>query len=534
MYSLLKNNNTIKMKKTLILLIQFFALSLIAQDKISVIPFPNVLEEEKGEFQFCNSLTINLDKAFTSELNIISSTFSKTYGIKITTASNAKLVFIQNKQLEKEAYKLSVAPDRIVVEASTSTGCFWALQTIRQMMQQTVGGGYKIKSCRINDKPAFPWRGFMLDEARNFQGKELVKKMLDQMALLKMNVFHWHLTDDQGWRIEIKKYPLLTKIGAWRDSTYIGWGDSLVYQSTVNGGFYSQSDIKEIVAYATKRHITVIPEIDMPGHISSAVAAYPWLGAYNRKIKVPCTFGVKYDILDVSNPKVYQFIEDVLTEITALFPAKIIHIGGDEVRYDAWRSNNGITALMKTEGLKNYADVQTYFINRISKMIEAKGCRMMGWNEVMGKAVNDYQEGENTTQKLAQNTIIQFWKGDPALYNEALRRGYDLVNSHSHYYLNSSYESASVEKVYNLSLVPEGIDANLTKHVLGVECAIWGEVTPRVSDVYYYVFPRIAAFAELGWTNTDKKNFNRFSRSLDKLTKIWDKEGIIYYEKKSK
>ena len=158
----------------------------------------------------------------------------------------------------------------------------------------------------------------------------------------------------------------------------------------------------------------------------------------------------------------------------------------------------------------------------------------MGWNEVMGKAVNDYQEGENTTQTLSPKTIVQFWKGDPALYIEALRRGYDLVNSHSHFYLNSSYESAPVEKVYNLSLVPEGIDANLAKHVLGVECAIWGEVTPRVSDVYYYVFPRIAAFAELGWTNTDKKNFIRFSRSLDTLTKIWDKEGIIYFDNKNK
>lgn len=507
-----------------------FSFTLIAANSYPVIPFPNKLVEKEGHFELKSSLSVSLPWAFRTELIGLTEIFANEYRIDLLPSKNGKLQFKQNSQLAYEAYTLSVSDGKIKVEASSATGCFWAIQTIRQLMTLTGKGSYTIANCEIYDQPAYPWRAYLLDEGVYFKGKEVVKMLLDEMALLKLNIFHWHLTNDFGWRVEIKKYPLLTEIGAWRDSSQlITWGSS-TYDPHPHGGYYTQSDIKEIVEYASIRHITIVPQITMPGHVSAAIAAYPWLGASGKPIKVPCTFGVKNDVLNVANEKVYGFIEDVLKEVMTLFPGKVIHMGGDEVRYDQWKSNASINMLLKKQEFKNYSDVHVYFANRISKFLENNGRHLMGWNEILGKNVHEWSKEANTTQSLSKNSIIHFWKGDPALVNDAIERGYQVVNSyHLFTYLDYNYKKISLEKAYNFSPTPKEIKGEAAKNILGLGCQMWQEWTPNVVDVHRQTFPRIAAYAEVGWTNETNKNYDRFLKSLDNHKRHWDSKGIFYY-----
>ena len=522
-----------------------------AQGRYPIIPYPNKLVKALGEFEFKTSLSIDIPEVFKGETEILTSIFKEEYYTKLTPSKNGNLVFSLNSTLGKESYNLTVTKDKILVEASCGTGCFYAFQTIRQLIKLTGKGSCQIPACRIEDHPAFAWRAYMLDEGRNFQGKEVVKKLLDQMGLLKMNIFHWHLTDDQGWRIEIKKYPLLTEVGGWRDSTQSRklllidekwrWVVDKKWDSSAKGGYYSQEDIREVVAYAAKRHIVIVPEIEMPGHAMAAITAYPWLLSSGEQIKVPTTFGIKDYAYNVANPKVYAFLEDVLKEVMQLFPGKVIHIGGDEVKYNAWKDSPEIKGLMEKEGLKTYADVQIYFTNRISAFIEKCGFRMMGWNEIMGNVhvvqnelSNNQPAGKNdqdAKSKLAPRSIIHFWKGDSLLLIDALNKGYDVVNSKSTYtYLDYPIGRTSISKAYNFSPIPIGVTTEQANHVLGLGCQMWGEVTPRVVDVFQYTFPRIAAYAEVGWTNDQNKDFDRFTFSMVNLKKYWDKKGIYYIE----
>jgi hexosaminidase len=527
------------MKNTIVFfIILVSSFTVFAQKEYSIIPYPNKLVKTNDLFEFKSTLTTTLPNEFKSELGILTSIFVGDYNTQIIEAPNGNLYFKRNENLEEEAYKLTVSSNKIEVEASTTTGCFWAVQTIRQLMKLSGKGSYTIAGCHIEDQPAYKWRSFMLDEARNFKGKEVVKELLDQMALLKFNVFHWHLTDDQGWRIEIKKYPLLTEIGAWRDSTQLGtfpsgW-TSKKYDPYAHGGFYSQDDIKKIIAYAAKRHITIMPEIEMPGHASAAIAAYPWLGGQDVKIKVPSSYGDgrKDYAFNVADPKVYDFIENVLKEIISLFPGPIIHIGGDEVNYEVWKTNEAVNTLMKSKGFKNYSDVQIYFTNRISSFIDKNGKRMMGWNEIMGN-VNVKKQEEFATTSLAKSSIVQFWKGDPKLINDAIEKGYDVVNSDNTYtYLDYTYKEISLEKAYSFTPAPERIDTEQKRHILGMGCQMWGEWIPKVTEMYLHIYPRIAAYAEDGWTDGQNKNFDRFKHSLLNLEHYWDRKGISYDEEK--
>jgi len=523
----------------------FFSLFLFYNETFSqtsypIIPYPNKLVEAEGEFEFKGKLSSNFDIAFKSEMKTVGKIFEEEYFTRLVPSKNGNLVVRQNSFLGKEAYKLTVTKNKILVEASTGTGCFYAFQTIRQLMKLTVNGSYKVSYCTIEDSPAYPWRAFMLDEARNFKGMKVVKDILDQMALLKMNIFHWHLTDDQGWRIEIKKYPLLTEVGAWRDSTRLRqmvwrndrwhWDDSGVYSNQSHGGFYTQEDIRNIVAYAAKRHISIVPEIEMPGHAMAAIAAYPWLVSSGEKIKVPSSLGIKKLAYNVANEKVYTFLEDVLTEVMNLFPGKIIHIGGDEVKYDTWKNNSDVEKLMKKQGLKTYPDVQIYFTNRIASFIQKKGFRMMGWNEIMGNV--HVEEGEKVAEsQLAKSSIIHFWKGDSLLVAEALAKGYDVVNARSVYtYLDFPGKRTPIKTAYQFSPAPKGLTAEQSKHVLGLGCHMWGETSPTVKLMQGFTFPRIAAYAEVGWTKEANKDFERFSKVLSNLKLYWDRKGIYYLE----
>jgi hexosaminidase len=359
--------------------------------------------------------------------------------------------FKLNKNFAKEAYELIVSRTGIQIIASNNTGWFYGVQSLMQlfpMLPDSIESvsSVKIPEVAIKDSPRFSWRAFMLDEARYFKGVEQVKIILDEMAFLKMNVFHWHLTDDQGWRIEIKKYPLLTQIGSKRKSTQVGplkW-KSPIQSAEPHEGFYTQQEIKEIVKYAKERHINIIPEIEMPGHSSAAIASYSWLGTTKKEIEVPIKFGVGKDVYDVTDPKVYQFLTDVLDEVMVLFPSKVIHIGGDEVKYNNWKSSETVQAFMKEKRLETPAELQIFFTNNISQYLKSKGRIMMGWNEIMGHNLHEYQDAEDTKskQQLAKGTIIHFWKGDVTLATQAARNGYEIVNSlHSNTYLDYDYNS---------------------------------------------------------------------------------------------
>ena len=391
----------------------------------------------------------------------------------------------------------------------------------------------EVKDIYIEDCPRFKWRSFMLDEARYFKGMKQVKMLLDEMAFLKMNVFHWHLVDDQGWRIEIKKYPKLTEIGSKRKSTQIGplqW-ESPIQSAEPHEGFYSQEEIKEIIAYAKERHITVVPEIEMPGHSTAAIAAYPWLGTSGKQIEVPIKFGVGKDVYNVANPRVTEFLKDVLDEVMALFPSEVIHIGGDEVKYNHWKSSAFVQKYMKENNLSTPADLQVYFTNGISKYLQSKGRRMMGWNEIMGHNLHHYQDKNDTktTEQLAQESIIHFWKGDVELATTAASSGYEIVNSlHNFTYLDYRYKNLPLSKAYSFDPVPEKLDQKYHDKVIGLGCQMWGEWIPTDGDMHYKVFPRIAAFAEIGWTEKKNKKFSTFKKSLKNLQKRWTAKEIYF------
>lgn len=328
-------------------------------------------------------------------------------------------------KLGEEGYTLSVSLTKVMIKAAARPGIFYGIKTLLQMIHPNEHGSL-LTSVSIEDQPRFQWRAFMLDEARHFKGEKQVKLLLDEMARLKMNTFHWHLVDDQGWRIQIKKYPLLTEVGSTRSSSQVGekmW-KSNKQSGEPHSGFYTQDEIKEIVAYAAERHINVVPEIEMPGHSSAALAAYSWLGTEDKEIEVPIKFGRFSDIYDVTDPEVNRFIQDVLLEVFALFPSKVIHIGGDEVSYDAWMKSEQVNAFMKENGIKTYADLQVHFTNNISRFIEQHDRQMMGWNEIMGINIHhdfeEKKEDQDAETSLAKNVIVHFWKGDVELITQQL------------------------------------------------------------------------------------------------------------------
>lgn len=446
--------------------------------------------------------------------------------VKVKTTIDKKL----EQQLGAEGYQLVVDKKGVQIRAAHDAGLFYGEQTLGQLVQTDADGKEWVPYVQVEDKPAFSWRAYMLDEGRYFKGKEVVKSLIDEMARLKMNVFHWHLTDDVGWRIEIKKYPLLTQVGAWRDSSEIVTWQSGKYDGRPHGGFYTQEEIKEVIRYAADRHITIVPEIEMPGHASSAIAAYPWLGVTKEQIRVPTRFAGDPWTYNVADPKVYAFLEDVIAEVAALFPSEVIHIGGDEVKYDHWKMSPEVKALMEKEGMENYSDVQVYFTNRMSQYVESLGKRMMGWNEIMGLTIHEWSSEENASSdsELAGNAVIHFWKGDVAHMKEALRRGHDVVNStHSYTYLDYSYESIPVKASYEFDPVPEGIPGEQANRVLGLGCQMWCEWAPTVADVHRQTFPRLAAYAETGWTRPENKDYDRFVRELPRLIQGWKSRGIV-------
>lgn len=531
-----------KYPSILILFLFVNILNLISQNDI-IIPKPNEISFRKETFQIDEKTIILSNEKTYKSANLLKEYFKNSFDISLKISENGNhkknvIQFFFDEKIADEGYKLSIENGVLNIEASSENGWFYGIQTLIQICDYNAFYSKELKSLKlkevtINDAPRFKWRAFMLDEARYFKGKEQVKLLLDEMAHLKMNVFHWHLTDDQGWRIEIKKYPLLTQIGATRKSTQIGpleW-DSPIQSGEVHEGFYSQEDIKEIIEYASERHISIVPEIEMPGHSSAAIAAYSWLGTSKNEIEVPIKFGVGTDVYDVADPKVYQFLTDVLEEVMALFPSKVIHIGGDEVKYNHWKSSKSVNEYMKKNNLKTPADLQVHFTNNISNFIQSKNRRMMGWNEIMGHNLHDYQQKNDTktSQMLAKETIVHFWKGDIELATAAASNGYEIVNSlHNFTYLDYHYKNLPLSKAYSFDPIPENLDAKYHDKIIGLGCQMWGEWIPTKGNMHFQVFPRIAAYAEIGWTKKELKDFDIFKSNLSSLEKRWNERGIYF------
>ena len=510
---------------------------------IAILPQPTSIEINDGSFAITDGVQIfaDLDEQ-QSAVSSLESYIMETSGFKpsVVDSYGAAISFEKKEDLGPEAYELIVSPKKISILANDGAGYFYGVQTLKQLLTKDTSDdsnkiSYLIPSVRIQDSPRFKWRAFMLDDSRYFHGEEFAKQMIDEMASMKMNTLHWHLVDDAGWRMEIKKYPKLTEVGAFRTDSEIGTWKSGKTSGEPHGGFYTQEQLKDIVAYAAERHINVVPEFEMPGHASSAIAAYTWLGTAGEKIEVPVKFGRMYDNYDVTKPEVITFIKDVLNEMFEIFPSEVIHIGGDEVGYEVWENTASVKKYMKEHNINTPADLQIDFTNKISQYIEDNGRRMMGWNEILGKNIHtDFEEKKGDKEaetELAKNVIVQFWKGDLELLTDAAKNGYDIVNSiHSNTYLDYSYTSIPLKKAYEFDPIPEGLDQQFHSNILGVGCQMWSEWTPTNADVERQAFPRIAAFAEVGWTKIENKDYDKFKTALKKMKNHWEDIGINYYK----
>ena len=526
-----------------------FAISLLGAGAITahatVIPAPTEIKTGQGQIPISGSTVIVTSKALYPTAKQLQKMLKPATGFElaITKQSKApsiiKLALVEDlPELGEEGYKLDVSKKGVLIRASTPTGIFYGIQTLRQLLPPEIASPTKVDGVKwtvpmvsITDQPRFSWRAFMLDEARHFKGEKEVKKLLDQMAELKMNVFHWHLTDDQGWRIEIKKYPRLTTVGSKRTDTQTGGWGSPTRSGEPHEGFYTQEQIKDIVKYAADRHITIVPEIGMPGHACAAIAAYPELGTNKKKIEVMTIFGKAYDTYDPASETTYKMMSDILDEVIALFPSRVIHIGGDEVRFDHWKKSEAVKELMEREGLKTMADVQLYFTNRMADIVQKKGRNIMGWNEILGDDLHGFLKDGQTAKaaSLDKDTVVHYWKGGAAIAKRAVKDGHTVVNSsHSHTYLDYGYGTISLGKAYGFNPILGGLTPQEEEKIIGFGCQMWGEWIPTVKRMEFQIYPRLAAYAEVGWTAIENKDFGSFKKRMKNQLKRWDLQGIGY------
>ena len=433
----------------------------------------------------------------------------------------------------KEGYVLTTTPEGISINGQTENGVFYGIQTLRKSIPaEAKGATILIPAGEIKDEPRFSYRGMHLDVGRHFFPKEFMKKYIDLLALHNMNTFHWHLTDDQGWRIEIKKYPKLTEIGSQRSRTVIG-RNTQEYDNTPYGGFFTQEEAKEIVKYAQERYITVIPEVDLPGHMLAALAAYPEMGCTGGPYEVCPRWGIFEDVLCIGNDQTMQFLEDVMNEIIEIFPSKYVHIGGDEAPRTRWEKCQKCQARIKTEGLKadkNHTAedrLQSYCMTRIEEFLNSKGRQIIGWDEIL--------EGD-----VAPNATVMSWRGMEGGI-KAAQLGHDVIMTPTSFCYFDYYQTADtkdeplgiggyvpIEKVYSLKPVPAVLTEEQSKHILGAQANLWTEYIHSSEHVEYMVLPRMAALAEVQWTQPEKKDFKDFTKRLARLMKFYQRDGFNY------
>jgi hexosaminidase len=503
-----------------------------AAANIAVIPRPQSVVAATGKFTLSPRTTIWSDKADSAVARRFARNLAPATAMELpvrigTSATGNRILFrrasSRDTTLGPEGYRLDVRPGVITITSSAAAGAFYATQTLLQLLPADIyrsapvsAQAWTIPAVKIEDRPRFPWRGMHLDVSRHFMPKEFVKKYIDLLALHKMNTFHWHLTDDQGWRIEIKKYPRLTEVGAWRDRTIVGrqTRDTLnaPFDNKRHGGFYTQDDVREIVAYARDRFVTIVPEIEMPGHSQAAIASYPMLGNFGDTIKTWTMWGVTNYILNPSDTTI-AFMQDVLTEVMGLFPGKFIHIGGDEAPKNQWKVSPRAQDRMRALGIATENELQSWFTTKMDTFLASHGRRLVGWDEIL--------EGG-----LAPNAVVMSWRGTAGGI-AAARAGHDVVmtpGSHTYFDHYQSLSQAAeplaiggflpIDTVYSYEPVPAELEPQFAKHILGAQGQIWTEYIEGPKNVEYMAFPRTSALAEALWTSRTRRDFADFSARL--------------------
>jgi hexosaminidase len=494
----------------------------------AIIPLPQSLEVQPGSFVLRAAAKIVVNSDAEQTARYLAGELRRRASVDLPVIPEANAQGTGNIELKlqdassslgDEGYTLAVAPDGVTIRARTAAGLFYGVQSLLQLLPLTDASGsgspnWLIPCVRLEDQPRFRWRGLMLDVSRHFFTKDEVERLLDEMAWHKLNVFHWHLVDDQGWRIEIKKYPRLTEVGAWRTS--IGFGLDPKAGTAYGpdgryGGYYTQDDIREVVAYAQARHIDIVPEIEMPGHSSAALMAYPQFSCSGGPFTTDLPGGVFNGVYCAGNDASFAFVEDVLTEVFALFPGPYIHIGGDEVPVDNWKNCPKCQARMRQEGLTKESELEGYFIRRVEKFINAHHRRLVGWSEIR-------QGG------LAANATVMDWVGGAV---DAATAGHDVVMSpladcyFDHYQSpDHSTEPHAIggylplRQVYAFEPVPTALPPQYRYHILGAQANVWTEYMPSFQHVQYMVFPRLCALAEVVWSPKSSRNWDDFSRRV--------------------
>jgi hexosaminidase len=544
------------MKNLFVITLMLTSSLTFGQNDVVIIPKPVSLEMHSGNFNLNSKTTVITNKSAEHVADMLNVYLKKLYGFtlpikNISPSKNIKnaiiLSLLKPDERKKDEYNLSVKASEINISGISNEALFYGIQTLLQLLppeKPTDGNvSFEIPQLVINDYPRFQYRGMHLDVGRHFFDVDFVKKYIDLLAYQKYNTFHWHLTEDQGWRIEIKKYPRLTSVGAYRNGTIIGHHPGTGNDDTREGGFYTQEQIKEIVKYAQDRYITIIPEIEIPGHASAAIAAYPelscfpnestvisdktpWSGSREGK-QVQQTWGVFPDVFCPSE-YTFTFLENVLDEVIALFPSKYIHIGGDECPKDYWKRSEFCQKLIKDKNLKDEHGLQSYFIQRIEKYLNSKGRSIIGWDEIL--------EGG-----LAPNATVMSWRGEKGGI-EAAKQHHDVIMTPTTYcYLDYSQtkndDSLTIggflplDKVYNYEPIPKELDASEAHYILGAQGNVWTEYMPNPAKVEYMIFPRISALSEVVWSPKDSKNWNTFSSELPEMYKRYDFWGISYFKK---
>lgn len=519
--------NVLSRGLVLLMLASSFSADMSAQPmNISIVPRPVSVAAGEGAFTLRADTRILADAASRNTAVMLASWLRPATAYALDVAQGAPadnaLTLQADPSLSRlgtEGYLLEVTPHRVIIRAPGQAGLFYGAQTLRQLLPPAIfastpqqNAQWTMPAVRIEDQPRFRWRGAMLDVSRHFEPKEFVLQFIDNLALHKLNTFHWHLTDDQGWRIEIRKYPRLAEVGGWRRETRLGHErNPHGFDKKPHGGFYTQKEIREVVEYARQRHITVVPEIEMPGHAQAAIAAYPNLGVTGQPLEVWTRWGINANIFN-PDEKTILFLQDVLTEVLELFPGQFIHVGGDEAIKDQWKASPAVQARIKELGLKDEHEMQSYFIRRMDSFLASHGRRLIGWDEIL--------EGG-----LAPGATVMSWRGVEGGITAA-KAGHDVVMSPStHVYLDYAQSqepgelpniggNLPLETVYGFDPVPAAFTPDEARRVLGAQGNLWTEYIPSPGHVEYMVFPRLIAIAEGVWTPAEKKDYPDFLSRL--------------------
>ena len=519
--------------------LMMFSCTEVKEANYQIIPMPlDIQLAEQGKFVLTEGTSViypENNEKMQNNANFLTEYVKEKTGITLAPTTEAKrkgiILKVEENQEKPEGYTLKVTTDNVTICGGSEAGVFYGIQTLRKSLPVVQGEKVALPAVEINDEPRFDYRGGMLDVARHYIELDSVKRFIDMLAMHNINRFHWHLSEDQGWRIEIKCRPLLTEKGSMRKETIIGKTDK--YDGKPHGGFFTQEEAKEIVAYAADRYITVIPEIDMPGHMLSALHAYPELGCTGGPYDVWCHWGVSKDVLCAGNDATLKFIEDVLGEIVEIFPSEYIHIGGDECPKTRWESCPKCQARIKALGIKGDEKhtaeeyLQSFIINYAEKFLNSKGRQIIGWDEIL--------EGG-----LAPNATVMSWRGEKGGIEAAHQKHKVIMTPHTYLYFDyyQSYDRKSeplaiggklpLERVYSYNPLPKELSAEEQKYIIGVQANLWTEYISTFKYAEYMLLPRLAALSEIQWSSADKRNYECFLSRLPRLVELYDLKQYNY------